>query len=483
MNNHHRMSKRKRQAVLFFTYGFMTLAVIVISVICLLLIMGYRFNISDRTIEQGGLLQFRSTPSSARVTINDVLMSASTPTKRDVPAGTHQVKFSLEGYHDWQRSVSIKAGELRWLNYARFVPTTITNTTAVTLSEGAVDALPTPDRRFVAVVPDAAAAVVQIIDLRNPDSLQRASVALPAEQITTIEGQQSQFAVYEWDFGSRFLLLTHRTGDTTEFIRVDRTAEDGDVRNITKEFNLPFRDMHFSGTSGNVLYAITNNDVRRIDTSAGSVTQPLISNVETYRLYRENDIAYVALRQDTRIAGVYIDDKETIVRSVPADQQIRVDVSRYFSHYYLAIAGSEGVDIIKDPAEPSTGTPTPHATLVRGEHASNWLDFGSSGRFVINGDENAYSIYDLETDESFTVRQPVVVNKQSLPMWLDDYYLVSVKDATSSIFDYDGANVQSISAALPGLPVFLSPEGTFIYSFVEKNGVRSLQASRMILEN
>lgn len=481
MNNHHRMSKRKRQAILFFTYGFMTLAIIVISVICLMLIMGYRFNVSDRTIEQGGLLQFRSTPAGAQVFVNDRLLSSTTPTKNDVPAGIHTVKMQRANYHPWSRSVPVKAGELRWLNYARLVPTKIKTTPVLTFSRGASAGLVTPDRRFLAVIPNRNQPAVEIVDLRNDENIQSTPITIPAEQLSVQDGQISEFSIAEWDFGSRFLLITHRNGDTFEYIRVDRSAETGDARNITKEFNLPFKDMHFSGTSGNVLYGLTNNDIRRVDTAGGSVTQPLISGVESYRLYRENDISFIALRSDKRIAGVYIDNKETIVRSIPADQPIQSDLSRYYSHYYLAVTTPAGVDIIKDPAEVGEATVKTHASMARGSHSSQWIDFGSSGRFIVNGDATAYSVYDLETDERYSVAQSVLINSQMLPTWLDDYYFVSTSGGSVKLFEYDGLNSHAIASAVDGLPVFLSQDGTFLYSFVERDGVRSLQSSRLIL--
>lgn len=483
MNNHHRISKRKRQAILFFTYGFMTLAVVSISILCILFIMGFRFDITDRTIEQGGLLQFRSTPAGARVILNDRQLSAVTPTKRDVAVGNHSVTMQRQGYKSWSRDVTIKAGELRWLNYARLIPEELVTRPVLELGEGLRDAKATPDRRYLAVIEAAAQPTVRIVDLSNDESLESRTISMTPELLTVTEGQPSELSVVEWDFGSRFLLFVHRSGETTEYIRLDRTAADGALRNITKEFNLPFRDMHFSGTSGNVLYAVTNNDLRRVDTSAGSVTQPLVAGVQEYRLYRENDIAFVALRGDSKVAGVYLDDKETIVRTEAADVALSVDVSRYYSNYYLAVKTDDAVDIIKDPVEVRESATAPHATIPRSSHVFAWLDFNSSGRFVISGDDTAYSVYDIETDELHTVTQPLQRAHGSAPIWLDDYYLSAVRGDTISLLDYDGKNVSDVTKIIPTLPVFLSPDGTFLYSFAANEATRALQSTRLILED
>ena len=482
MNNHHRMSKRKRQAILFFTYGFMTLATVVISIFCLLLILGYRFDVSDRKIEQGGLLQFRSTPDTANVYVDGKLLGSKTPTKLDVTAGQHAIRINKEGYREWSRSVIIHAGELRWLNYARLVPTKLTTTTVLKLPEGASDAMGTPDRRFVAIVPKADQPIIQIADLRNEEDIQLQSFTVPTDQLTVSGGQVSHYRIQEWDYGSRFLMVTHQFGDQLEYIRIDRTSDTGSARNITREFNLPFRDMHFSGTSGNVFYGLTGTDIRRIDTDAGSVSQPLVNGVESYRLYRENDIAFVAVRVDKRVAGVYLNNKETIVRSVALEQTMMADLSQYYAHYYLAITTQTGVDIIKDPAESSEKSVRTHAALTKGAFDMTWVDFASSGRFVLVGNTTAYSLYDLETDETFTVNGPLSLDAGSHPTWLDDFIMVTTSPGTIRLADYDGNYRQDITSAVSTLPAFLGDDGKFLYSFVDKDGGRALQSTRMVLE-
>ena len=460
----------------------MTLATIAISTVCILLIMGYRFDLIGRTIEQGALLQFRSTPGDAKITVNDKLQSFTTPGKLDVDVGTYTVKMEKANYHEWSKTVTVKAGELRWLNYARFVPTTIQNTTAARFTGAVTDALATPDRRFVATITDATQPVVQITDLRNENNITSQSLTIPADQLTLTPNQPSNFTIEEWDFGSRFILVLHKSGDVSEYIRLDRSNDTGAARNITKEFNLPFRDMHFSGTSGNALYAVTSKDLRKIDTGAGSVSQPLVTDVEQYKLYRDNDIAFVALRADKRVAGVYLDDKETIVRSASSTQPVLADLTKYYSNYYFAVTTPEGVDVIKDPAETSETARRNHAQLSRGNHDVSWLDFASSGRFVLIGTTNAYSVYDLETDEHYTVQKAVTPVATQSPIWLDDFNIVTTVSGQARIFEYDGLNEHAIVKSVPTLPAFLSDDGTFLYSFAENAGVMTLQSSRMILD-
>ena len=478
--NTHTLSKRKRQAILFFTYGFMTLATIVISTICVLFVLGYRFDIKDRTIEQGGLLQFRSTPSGATIQLDGVKQNFTTPGKLEVSAGKHSVQFERSGYHLWQKTVNVDAGELRWLNYARFVPTTIT-TKSVTSAEGVVTAMPTPDRKFLAALTDAKTGALTIYDLRDMTRVTTKTYVLPSEFVTQIVDQPGVFAIEEWDFGSRFLLLSYTTSTAKEYIRIDRTAADGAPYNLSREFSLPFSSVHFSGTSGNLLYALTNHDLRKIDTGNKTVSQPIVTGVESYGLYHENDIAFVAKRNDKKVAGVYIDNKEYIVQSFAVTDTVLIDLTEYFSHYYIAVANGAHVEIFKDPTEASQADAGRVYASFDMTYQPRWIDFGSSGRYLIVGSGRAFYQYDLETDEQSQVNTSESNPDNRAPKWLDDYYLVDNPSGIVRLYEFDGQNRHDIVKADQSLPAFLNDNGKYLISFVLQNDKLSLQTSQMIL--
>ncbi len=479
--NTHTLSKRKRQAILFFTYGFMTLATIVISAICILLVLGYRFDIKGRTIEQGGLLQLRSTPNGATIKLDGVKQNFTTPGKTEVSAGSHTVVYERRGYHTWQKTISVDAGELRWLNYARFVPQTIT-TKQVIAADGTSVVLPTPDRKFMASITDQKTGVVEIYDLRDATKVTKRTITLPTDIVTRIDDQPGSYAIEEWDFGSRYVLLSYTYGTSKEYLRIDRTATNGDPYNLTTEFSLPFSSIHFSGTSGNVFYALTGHDLRRIDVGGKSVSQPIVTGVESYKLYRENDIAFVAVKNDKKIAGVYLNGKEHIVQSYALNDQLYVDITEYFSHYYLAIARGNHVEIIKDPAEGSQTTAGRSYASFPMAYQPAWFDFGSSGRFLIVGSGRAFYCYDLETDELTQGNTGETDTKLAAPKWLDDYYLVDNPSGTVRWYEFDGANRHDIVTADATLPAFLNDNGKYIVSFVRQGEKLFLQTSQVVLD-
>lgn len=476
MQNHH-TSKRKAVAVRFFTYGVMTFAVVAISLICIMLLLGYRFDAKDGTIEQGGLVQFRSFPSGATIELDGKRLGFRTPGKYNVESGEHMVVMKLNGYQEWRKNTYVKPGELKWLNYARFVPTTLTSTSLA--SFGTVsDTLPSPDRRWYALQTDPAMPTVTLYDIRRPAQPVAATLQIPAEAYTNVPDQPHRFSLEEWDFGGRYLLVRHEVGTTIEYLRLDRTVANGAV-NISKAFNLPLRDVHFSGNSGNVFYGLNETDIRRIDLGNQTITQPLVSEVESFELYGSKTIAFVAQRDEKRVVGVYEDDKEAAVRSFGLDQPVRIDITSYFDNNYLAISHGTTVEVIKDPESTSDSAGRAFASFTT-QRPAGWLQFSSSGRFVVAGRGVEFVTYDMETDDIFTGSFDGTRSDEERPLqWIDDYYLAADTNELLAIGEFDGTNRHEIVRAAPGLAVTLSENGEYLFSIGKNEGGFTLQSTKM----
>jgi hypothetical protein len=476
----HSISPRRRKLVLFFTYGLMTAAVIAISTICLLLVLGYRFDFAGRTVEQGGLLQFRSVPEGAKIILDGQELSFVTPGKRNVDVGTHEVHMRRDGYREWSKTVSVKAGELRWLNYARLIPTNLTTSTVHELPALA-DEKPSPDRKWIALLPAADKPELTLVDIR-PDKPVLSSLVLPSTSFSTVEGQPHQFSIVEWDFGSRFMLLKHVTGDITEFIRIDRTNPAA-TQNLTSLLGVALSDVHFSGTSGNVFYGLEGTNVRKLDSAAGTISQPIIKDVTRFMLYKTDTIAFTTHKQHTIGAGVYVDQKAYIVRSYDDTVPVLAEVTSYFSKNYLAVSRGTQVELIKEPERTKgSSASTPKVSLPAGVQ---WLRFNASGRFVAAGNGTQYALFDIETNERFTVNLPGTAADLAKPLqWLDDYSLVSSADKDLRITEFDGGNQQVIIDAEPGYAATLNDDGKLLYSIARtQSGSFILQATKLRVEN
>ncbi|MFZ1812698.1 MAG: PEGA domain-containing protein [Candidatus Saccharimonadales bacterium] len=472
------MSKRKRQAILFFTYGFMTLAVIVITVVCLLLVLGYRFDVKDKRIEQGGLIQFRTMPAAAQIVVDGVQLDGKTPTKTEVSAGSHTVVMRRDGYENWQKTVSVDAGELRWLDYARLIPKTIASK-SVAPAANVTAAQASPNHEYIAALATDAPTAIKLFDIRDQTKVTAKSFVIPEAVLTKEAGAASSLLLVEWDISSRYLLVQHRNGTVVEYIRIDRTVADGAARNITREYNLPFHDMHFSGTSGNVYYAMTGTDIRRVDVGAKSVSQPLVIGVESYVLYGDATIAYVARTPAQTLVGLLKNDKATTIRTLPVSEPVWVDYTEYFYHRYLAIGSRAHVDVVRDPVDAASSL-RPYVTTSL-PYEIQWLRFSDNGRMLFAGSGRAYDVYDLETSENTLVNTDEA-GTDGAPMLLDNYYLIDNPTDTLRLYEFDGTNRHTVVKSERTLPAVLSSDQRYLYSFVREADALVLQSSRFVLD-
>lgn len=482
MNRH--TSKRRETALRFFTYGIMTFAVVAISVICILFVLGYRLNTSGQ-IEQQALLQFRSTPSSATVEIDGMQQSFRTPNKKTVPSGEHTVAMRLNGYRDWSKTFGIEAGSISWLNYARFVPTDIT-TDNVREFDALTGMVPSPDKRWLAIVGDATSPKLTIADIRNEKQPRFSDINIPQDALKLEEGQKPGiFSIMEWDFGSRYLLVKHEVAGRADVIRVDR-ADAKNTKNISQQLKVGIEKAHFIGTSGNAFFALVDGDVRKIDLSGGTISRPFITKVNDFILYKSDTIAFTATRDDQAVAGIYKDgDEELIVRTFEKDNQpVRATVSSYFSDTYLAISHGNTVEVLKNPQDDSESAGRVFAKFDTPE-SIQWLQFASSGRFVVAQHGNTFTTYDLEEDKEFTTTLAEGEGdiKKRLH-WLDDYYVWTDVGGSFRMVEFDGGNQQVLNTVEPGFGATLSQNGERLFTVnkSEDSSKMILQSTHMVIE-
>lgn len=482
MHKHPRTNKRKVIALRFFIYGVMTLATMVISAVSILLVMGYQFDLNKRTLEQGGLLQLRSFPNGATIGLDGGTLSFKTPGRRSVEAGTHTVTMSLAGYRPWAKTVDIHPGELHWLNYTRFVPESIT-TTGVREFASLASILPSPDRDSILLLPSAAKPEFTLTDISNEVQPEFETLRLPAAAYTSAKpGQTHRFSLHEWDFGSRYVIVKHTVGSTTEFIRLDTRDVTRSI-NISKTLGITIRTLHFSGTNGNLYYAVDSGGaLRRVDVGAKTISSPLAQNVLAVSMYGERTIAYTAKAAGQYVAGLYHDERAVELAKYDAKQPLSVAVTEYFNRIYVAVARGKEVAIFVNPHTVDNEGRKASRTLEM-KHPVAWVDLSNNGRFLVAGNGSQFTTYDIEKKESFSATLPKARTKNVPFAWLDDFYFVSTGGSDLRVAEFDGTNQQFITDVAPGFQATLSANGEALYSVARlENGRYVLQRSQMVTD-
>lgn len=478
-------SKRAQLALRFFTYGVMTLATIVLTIIVVLVSLGYRLE-SNFSFSQGGLVQFHSSPNGADVTIDGKKQNFRTPNKANLTAGVHTVRMSLAGYRDWQKTIELAPGELLWLNYTLFIPKMV-STTTIHEFDRVANALPSPDHHWLLLQTGNDQPEFTLVDFSNEKKPVYASVQLPDNLFTKKDNKIGTLTFEEWDLGSRYVLIRHQNGDVHEVIRFDRSKPDESV-NLTRVFSLNIIDAHFSASNPNTIFAKTDDVLRRLDLGTTSVSAALVTNLKQFVVYGEDSIAFTneqekstdnpALKQ--QVLGVYRHGKVSPIRTLPVDQQPRIAYTEYDNHSYLAIgsAADPTVDILRDPSLSGSKDNEVFARLDLGVPVES-LSFSNNGRILLAQHGAAFAAYDLEVARSYSAH---LASDNSLH-WLDNFHLWGDSSGRLTVTDFDGQNSNDVTAFDAALSTMPSSDGTLLFSFSknQNSGKYLLQASKLTI--
>lgn len=477
---HNPKHRRRDLAKRILTYVVMTLSVVTLVAVALFLVLGYGVD-KEGQPEQRGLLQFRSFPTGATVSLDGARQGFTTNGKKNTSAGYHSVTMELKKYRSWNKSFDIGSGELLWLN-ALLIPQQIT-TREVQSFEQLTSMKVSPDKKWIAVVEKPNEPKLKIIDIRDEDNPRISELAIP-EIVTQANSPSDIFKISEWDFGSRYMLVTRTTGDKTEWLRIDR-SDATNARNISVLKNIPIANAHFVGSSGNLLQVLSGGVVRTIDISrTDEPIKSIVENVREFELYKDDRIAYVANLPNRQVVGFYDGTKQKLrsIKTFKPDQvNIHTSASSYFNDDYQAISYGETIEVIKNPLEGKQRFVK--FKLVGG---AQWLYFSNNGRFVVAQNGSSLSVYDLERKQNFVFTIP---NNPTYTLdhhlkWLDDFHLVSDAGGTLTIFEYDGTNIETIGNVLEGYDMSLSDNSKRLFDIARNSvtGKPILQSSSMVVE-
>jgi hypothetical protein len=481
-------TKRAQLALRFFTYGIMTLATIVLTALAIFYAMGYRLNQDSLVFEQGGLVQFRSTPEGATVTIDGAAQNFKTPGRANVPSGVHTIAMKIDGYREWRRTVTVAPGQLLWLNYARFFPDSITTTPLKTFTSLS-STLASPDRRWMLFQEKADTPAITIADFANEKDPIYSTLALPDTKVGKgPDGKYGSFGLTEWDLSSRYFIVHQQTATGHEWLRVDRTKPEETV-NISQLFKLNIADAHFAGNNPNIMYVLTDGTLRRLDIGSSSASAALVNDVQQFSVYGDDTVSFIAKRRANpndaasvqQAVGLYKSGKESIVQTHALDVPVRIAYGQYDSHAFLAIHKGNGVvQVLRDPG---SGDSSEFATFALDNKNAEWLRMSNNGRMVVAGAGSSVVTFDIELNRPYESQLAFLGQNNVRPMqWLDDYYMWSDNGDKLNLVEFDGQNDREITTVAPGFGVTLSQNNKVLFSIGKNSttGAYFLQSSQII---
>jgi len=466
-----RPSKKKEIIRRTLVYTAMTLVVLVTVAGLIFVILGYRIDTDNRRVERSSLVQYKTTPSGA--------------SKSTVIEGVHKFEMLRDGYETWQKTIDIKAGTLTWLNYARLVPknrpvVSVANYPALSASLGSYES------QTIALQTDATLPSFRLVDVSS-DDIKTTTIKLPttAYSEANTPNVTHSFRMDSWDTGGRYLIVEHNYGDKKEWLVVD-THDTALSKNISKLLDVDISKVVFSGTSGNILYALTGGDIRKLDLSAGTMSRPLVSGVSSFEIFKTDVITYVGIsasEASKRVVGLYRDGDASprILRTLSsaANVPVHVTTSHYFNEDYIAISEGSQVDILSGKYPTST-TDMPKLIGFNVDANVDKLSFSPTGFYLIVQSGAKLTSYDIEHKLVSTATISGTATADYVK-WLDDDHVWSIVDGLLVMRDFDGANAININTASSGFDTMLTQNDRFIYSVGKTTTGYQLQRVRLIL--
>jgi len=483
-------------------YSFMTLTVTVIVALLTLVVLGYQFNDKDGKLEQGALLQFESRPSGATVTLDGLRLGSLTNTKSTVETGSHYVTYNLSGYREWQKTISVGAGQIGWLSYARLIPQTVTPETLhdFTMLSGASAS---PSQRYMLLHEAVDSPAFTLADIQG-DTLRYATLTIPSDVYTaTAAGKAQYFLIDSWSKDDNAVLIKHSYDDgyKTEWILLNRDSPDRSV-NINTAYGVTPHGVVFAGDGNKQLFVQTDDVVRRINLDEQTLSRPLATKVSSFSAYDEKTIIYSTVPDDkaqSSVAYAAVDIDSPVVLGTYSDdgQVLRVAMANYFGKRYVAVVHGKTLTITYGslPTLTSKGSMKPFATQALQSGVTSELVASRNDRFFVARQLNGFATYDIELKKfdntNWAGAKPIsdaeaaTMDMAYAPLrWLDDYMLWDNYGGTLRFYEFDGANQQSIMsvAQSPDFDVTLSQNGKYVYAITKTDTGYALQRARMILK-
>lgn len=480
------LSKRRQPFVRAAVYSLMTVSVLVIVTLLMFVVLGYQFNERDGRIEQGGLLQFASEPTGATVTLDDIKLGPRTNSKANVTTGSHSVSFDRTGYRTWKKTITIDAGEIGWLSYARLIPTTIKPASVRTFANLS-STLASPQQNYMLLHEAADQPMFTLANIQG-DIVTYTNLTLPQGSYTQPAiGKAQTFVADSWSENEAAILIKHTYDDNKEeWLLLDRNTPSRSI-NVSATFAIQPSKIVFAGKGDRLLFTQTDDIVRRINLDEQTLSRPLASRVSYFTGYDDKTIAYATSvddRQQRTVGYAAVDIPEPVtLGTFPNDNQpLYITMSTYFSKRFVVTLHGTVLNVKAGtlPTKNDKGALKQIFTENVPVGATD-LSLEHNSRFAVMRLPDGYATYDIELNKfDKTVWATQSTSARNL-QWIDGYILWSDNGGMLRTYEFDGANQQNIMPVTEGYAVSINPNGKYIYGIFKSNNGFEFERAQLIL--
>lgn len=471
--------KRIQTIKLIVTEIVMVVTVIAAVIILTFVAMGYNIN-KNGDLAQSGLLQVRSIPTGATVTIDDETIIAKTNTSRMLSAGQHYLKLTKNGYDTWTKKITSEPGWLLKIDYPRLF-----------LQNRTMEKVREYDDIIRTISYDGSGEQV-LYKLEKEDKWNLLNIAGDDVSETKLDLskylEKNEVKELFWDNNNDKVLMCTKNGDKNEWVLIN-VRNVGNSINITKEFGLEISKIEFMTDGGDRLIALENGNLRTISVNDKTVSQILAKNVEDFA-YDNDVIAYVAgiiptseiiekTNNKTRSEKDFSADRlmravmlytgntaDTFIAELTPDTPTKLALSSYLGKDYLAIAENNNLKVYRGTYPKAGESLSDMEQVLDGELKAvpSELKVWTEGELIMakNGKEIAMFDAELSKLSEYGIEGENV-------FFPEKYMLGVVAGSKLIVRDFDGENRRELTTAEGSGGVISKNDKWLYYSLVVEN--------------
>lgn len=445
-------------------YAVLSLLVVGGTIILVFTGQGYDFNRGTGEVIQNGLLLINTSPEDSQVTINGVIESDFTPGRFALPTGEYDIGLSQDGYRNWDKRVSISPSGVEWLYYPLLLPSQLEpSRVGVWRNLEFITQSPNPQRLLVRQARDDL--VFNLLNLDGAAISNDAPITPPQDILALQAGDPiGAFSFVDWASDSRHVLVGYTQGEITQYLWLDVETPALSL-NLNVLFDLPLSEPKFIDGDANRLYALVNNDLRRLDLGNRTISAPLARAVSAYEATRDRYVVYLASEQGVTQLGLLDGGVTRLIKPDLAGDASRYDfdTTEFDRSFYVALLDSVGaqVSILTDPHSPNQGSPDINLSAA----GARYVSFSLNGQFMVVQGGGNYTSYDLDRGRTYGFSTPFAQPIEDEMLWMDGYRLLGYdQNGQLFVFEFDGANPEQLLAANPAFNPFFTSDLNAMYS-------------------
>jgi hypothetical protein len=466
-------------------YTIMVTAILSLTTILLLLMLGYRYNKGDNNFVQGGLVQFNSQPTGASVRVGTADLASRTRSKITLNPGEYKVRMTLAGYRDWEKTATVYSGTVLWLNYAQFVPTDPQTNSVFETPKLASVAMQEQGRR-IALLQDAAVPTITTV-VANDDQVAPKSLSLPTASFAA--SNTHAFSLEKLSGDNKHLLVKHQYDAGVEWLIVDLDDATKSYA-ISSDVANQIASVQFDPSAEDAAYALfVDGSVRKVSLGNGEQSEVLLRNVADFTLTSSGSLFYTTRPSAGAVSTGYLTKNKTESRTIDtfqSDESIHIAAGKYFNTFYVATSLGSNTTIKAYDTFPESDSETALVAKsqknVTTKSPVTLLSFKADARLVAIQQARSLTVYDVDLAKQSDIALKGVTQDISKPIeWLNAFHFWNDASGSARQYEFDGANQEDITKVASGFSAAYSQNKRYFYTIGKTEQGFSLQRTRMVL--